>query len=89
MYNFFEGFESYFPPNLITRQEWMKMFAKKLRELMTEQGMNQNDLAAITGIKQSVISRYLSAKVCPTFCSVEKIARALECSVDEFKFVHK
>ena len=54
--------------------------ANRLREAMQEAGKKQIDLAAVTGISHSTISRYLSDKVEPRREAVHKLAVALDVS---------
>ena len=58
------------------------MFAKNLKTVMDERNMTQTQLAALTGIAKSGISQYLSGKTTPKNAVLQKLADALETSVD-------
>ncbi|WP_196594459.1 transcriptional repressor LexA [Pectinatus sottacetonis] len=62
----------------------MTDFAKKLREYMTESGMNQTKLARLTGINKSSICEYLSGNYEPKQKNVLKIAAVLNIPPDYF-----
>lgn len=51
--------------------------AKRIQQLMDEQGLKQTDLARMTGIDKSSISLYLSGKYKPKGDKVHLIAKAL------------
>ena len=51
--------------------------ADRLREAMTETGKTQADIARITGLQRSAISRYLSGEYEPKALAVGKISRVL------------
>ena len=61
-------------------------FRQRLRRLMTRQGVSQLELSELTGIPQSTISNYLTGKFLPGFYNMDKIAKALKCSIDEFRY---
>ena len=60
------------------------MFAYNLRKIMYSQGVTQELLAAEIGTTQAMISRYTSGKVIPSVLIVKKIAKVLNCSMDDF-----
>lgn len=72
--------------NNMTEQEVSVEFRQRLRRLMTQQGVSQLELSELTGIPQSTISNYLTGKFLPGFYNMDKIAKALKCSVDEFRY---
>ena len=49
---------------------------------MWVKGISQTDLSDRTGIGQTLISRYISGKTTPSVYNVNKIARALNMTVD-------
>lgn len=55
----------------------MSDISKKIASLMHERGLTMTDLAKMTGISRSTISRYLSGKVEPKQNSIGLIADAL------------
>ncbi|NLG58525.1 MAG: helix-turn-helix domain-containing protein [Clostridiales bacterium] len=57
-------------------------FAKHLKAIMATRTMTQTQLAALSGLSKASISQYLSGKTNPTESALEKIAAALDCTVD-------
>ena len=55
----------------------MKEFTKRTKQLMKENGISQKELAALSGISESSISRYLSGELEPRMDILSNIARAL------------
>lgn len=71
----------------MTEEECTEEFAARLRSVMRRRGCSQRELSVRTGFSQSAISKYVTGKTMPGFYSVDRIARALECSVDELRYV--
>lgn len=65
-------------------QEWLDIFADNLRDIMKEQGYNQEQLADATGLSQAAISRYLSKKQLPNLRAIINMSYELGIDVDEF-----
>lgn len=57
-------------------------FAKKLDFLMSERQLNQKQLAEAIGKSKSAVSQYLSGQAVPRKTVIEKIAEALDCTVE-------
>jgi transcriptional regulator with XRE-family HTH domain len=53
---------------------------------MALEGISQCELSERTGITQPSISDYMNGKKLPSFYTVDKIAKALGCSVDAFRY---
>ena len=62
---------------------WRKNFSRRLRRRMEYIGVSQEWLSDKTGISQVTISKYLNGKSSPSGYSMERIARALGCTVGE------
>ena len=62
-------------------------FGVRLKRILMKSGMTQTDLAMTTGITQSNISSYITGKITPSFYNVDKIAKALNCSMDDFRYL--
>lgn len=60
-------------------------FGKRLRKIMERKHIMQSDLSEMTGIPQPQISKYVNGEVNISFCIADKIARALSCSMDDFR----
>lgn len=67
----------------ITELELMKEFGDNLKDIMDDYQMTQKELADITGISVSAISRYIHGQRMPTLKTLINIVNALECDVDE------
>lgn len=57
-------------------------FASRLRQAMNERNLSQSELSTLTGIGKSSISQYLSGRNIPRDEVKEKLAAALDCSVE-------
>lgn len=71
----------------MTEQECRKEFGIRLRKTIERKGISQSELSAKTGISQPMISQYILGRKSPTFYRVDKIAKALGCSMDEFRYL--
>lgn len=71
----------------MTKKETMSEFGIRLYDILWRKGLTQSDLAEMTGIAQPALSKYITGKAMPSFHTVDKIAKALNCSVDEFRYV--
>lgn len=71
----------------MTEDELKREFAYRLKRIMYVKGITQEELAERTGITQASISRYLSGSRMPNFLAIDKIARALKCSVDDLRYI--
>lgn len=69
----------------VTGSDCKREFGRRLRRMLRIKGFTQDMLSAETGITQSSISMYISGKTMPSFYKIDKIAKALNCSVDEFR----
>lgn len=57
---------------------------EKVKDLMEKKGINQKELASLSGITESSISRYLSSGKNPRMDIIVNVAKALEVSTDYF-----
>lgn len=71
----------------MSKEECLNEFGVRLRKVMCRKGISQLELSNITGIQQSILSDYMNGKKSPTLYKLDKIARALDCSVDEFRYL--
>jgi predicted XRE-type DNA-binding protein len=67
--------------------EFRREFCFRVRQIMAIKGITQIELSQMTGITQPALSNYLSSKTTPGFYAVDKIAKALKCSTDEFRYI--
>lgn len=70
----------------MTMDECNKEFGTRLMQLMKRKGVTQSELGRRTGLRQNQISNYINAKNSPSFWIVDKIAKALDCSVEYFRY---
>ena len=61
----------------------MKTFPQKLKKLLDNNNMTAADLAHLTGISKSTISRYLSGKIMAKQINLLKISQALHINPGE------
>lgn len=62
---------------------WRLGFARRLFKKMRLHGLTQMDLAAVTDISQVTISKYINGKSTPSVYNLEKLAKALDCTVED------
>lgn len=72
--------------NSLTEEECRREFAIRLKLMMAVRGMSQTKLSEATGIQQHMISDYTKGKRTPGFYNLDKIAKALDCSIDELRY---
>ena len=70
----------------MTEDMCRKEFGRRLEKLMHRKGFTQETLAEQIGINRVILSGYITGKHTPSFYTVCKIAKALECSTEEFKY---
>lgn len=70
----------------MTEDEVRREFVFRLRKIMLVKGVTQTELSEMTGITQPALSNYLMGKTTPGFYAVDKIAKALNCSVDALRY---
>ncbi|MEM9293189.1 MAG: helix-turn-helix transcriptional regulator [Acidobacteriota bacterium] len=61
-----------------------KAVGAALSAILRERGMKQKDLAAITGLDPSRISRVVRGEVMPTVTTLERMLRPLEITAGQF-----
>lgn len=70
----------------LTEEECREEFGIRLCRVMYMKGITQSELSEMTGITQSNISNYITGRKTPSFYTVDKIARALNCSTEELRY---
>ena len=71
----------------MTENECRREFGMRLRRIMISKGVTQEQLSQVTNIQQSQLSNYINGKTSPSFYNVDKIAKALGCSTDDFRYI--
>ena len=69
-----------------TKEAYKKEYSYKLRSRMDRRCVSQAQLSEATGISQSTISKYVRGYEVPSLFNANKIAKALGCSVDDFRY---
>ena len=72
--------------DMLTEEQCRLEFAYRLYRIMQRSNVTQQELSDMTGIPQPQISAYINAKHTPSLYNVDKIAKALDCSVDELRY---
>ena len=73
-------------PGNMTDEEFRREFSNRMIKNMRRAGVGQKELSERTGISQSQISKFSTAKRLPKIDAMDKIAKALNCSVDDFRY---
>ena len=68
---------------LIFDQEGLQLLAKRLKEIRSEKGLSQEELAYRSEITLSQIARIETVRINPTVSTIFKIARTLEVPLSE------
>lgn len=55
----------------------------RIKELRQKKGLTQCALSRLSGVPREQINRYESGRAIPEIGTVQKLAKALECSLDE------
>lgn len=87
LYDTFNNFQKnkfYNSINEITEEQEKREFAYRLRSIMNRKGITQEQLAEIIETSQVMISRYTTGQTIPSVIVLRKIAKALNCSMDDF-----
>lgn len=70
----------------LSEEQCKNEFGIRLRRIMELKGITQAALAKLVGVDQPSISKYVNGKWIPSFFILDKIARVLDCSMDEFRY---
>lgn len=71
----------------LTEDECRSEFGWRLRRLMLIKCISQQELSEATGIPQPALSRYMNGVNIPSFHKADLIAKAMGCSIDEFRYL--
>lgn len=69
--------------NNLTDEQEIKEFANRLRIMMKRKLIVQEELADSIGVTPVMISRYINGQSIPDVLKVRKIAKVLNCSMDD------
>lgn len=73
-------------PDTMSEVQFRREFGIRLRRLMERKRITQSELAERMGVSQTRISGYVRGKNTPSIFMVNKIAKALNCSIDELTY---
>ena len=73
-------FDEYSEP---TDEQWNKTFGYILGETMWDRGMRRFDFAESIGVSEAMISKYIRGLASPSSRVLNRMARVLDCTVDE------
>lgn len=62
----------------IGQQEWLNIFGDNLASILEEERISQRELARLTGLNESTISRYINKLQMPTVRAIINISFALD-----------
>lgn len=71
----------------MTEYEVRREFGKRLAKMIDRSGMTQAELSEKTGISQPRICNYIFGRNLPNLYNLDKLAKALNCSVDDFRYI--
>lgn len=71
----------------LDKESFRQIFGVLLRRALECSGLTQEELSEKTGIPQPNISDYLYGKHFPSFYQIDKMAKAMNCSVDDLRYV--
>ena len=77
------------PPHskYITEEEFKLEFSYRLRKLLKMKGMSQRELSDRIGVGCTMLSNYMNGKHIPSFYIVDRIAKELNISVDDLRYL--
>lgn len=73
----------------MTEAQFRLEFSKRLYKTLNRRNITQLELSQKTDISPMAISTYINRKATPSLYNVHKIARALNCSIDDLILVYK
>lgn len=73
-------------PYELTEANFKREFGLRLRKIMNRKFMSQTELSEKTGISRIVLNKYINGKNMPSFYNLDKIAKALKCSIDDLRY---
>lgn len=87
LYDTFANAQRYIEYNKeLTDEEELYEFKIRLRKIMKHKFIGQTELAKRVGISQAMISKYMKGDSIPNAIMLKKLARALDCSVEDFYY---
>ena len=72
-----------------TYQKWIKYFPQKIKRILEEKNMLQDDLASAMNMTPVSISRYVTGKRVPKVTTIINMSKALGVTVEELTNIEK
>ena len=73
--------------NNMSELDFRKEFGARLSKIMKHKSISNQELSEKTGISEAMLSTYRNGRTNPSFYKTDKIAKALGCSTDEFRYL--
>ncbi len=73
--------QTYLPTEIY--KEKFDSFVYKFKKARNQKGITLTDLAKLSGLSYQSLSGYQCGKINPTLSAIQKIAKALDCSISE------
>lgn len=70
--------------NELTEEQERREFGRKLRKILSRKGYTQELMEELTGVSQTMFSRYMTGACMPSASRLRMIAKILGCSMDDF-----
>lgn len=70
----------------ISEEEQKRIFCYNLQKLMDRKFIDQTELAKRVGTTQPMISRYITGSALPGYLMLNKLAKALSCTINDFYY---
>ena len=67
----------------MNKDDYKRIFAKNLKQLLYDRGLTQREFAEKTGITEGGVSRYIRGERSPQISQLYTMSRALRCTTDE------
>lgn len=67
----------------MSEAEWLDMFARNLRDILSDYRMTQAELAEMSGLSEATISSYMNGRKMPGVKAINNMAYVLGVSADE------
>lgn len=71
----------------LTKEECDREFGERLMKMMRRKSITQAELSERTGLSQAQVSNYINGRTTPSFYIADKIAKALGCSTEYFRYI--
>lgn len=89
----YDGFSNrrrdiYYESDNLTEEQWRFEFRTRLYQIMMRNGISQKRLAEKVETSEATISRYISGESIPSSLMLDRLAKALHCSMDDFTYKH-